>query len=282
MHTGDAHWHWNHRVPRWLIAWLVFASMSGLALLLAQLTHNWTIAPTAAFVGGVSGPVALATWLTDRTGIGRSVRPDLLFMVAVAGGAFAIVAAALFQTQTFVHLNVPEALNVAVTEELAKVTVPILICVALPRYRSPEQAVALAVSTAAGFAAFESMTYALTAADKSLVGARDLLFERSVVTPFGHLPWTVIAVAVAATEWKRRGRVALGPKSRWGLLVAIVLHAAWNTEVGRPGHWVALGVVNGAITFGLFVFCIRDLRYTGPYQEPPASHLPKPTRREGQ
>jgi RsiW-degrading membrane proteinase PrsW (M82 family) len=256
-------------VPRWIVAWLLFAGLSGVALLTAQLTHNWTVAPTAAFLGGISGPVALGTWLTDRTGIGRSARPDVLFVVAVAGGGFAIVVASVLEAQSFLHLSTPRAITIAVAEEAAKVLVPFAMATIWAYYRSPEPAVALAVAASAGFAAFESMTYALAAADGSLREARDVLFERSVITPFGHVPWTLIAVSVAATEWQRRGRMTFGPRALWGLLVAILLHATWNAELVRGGWWFLASIANGAVTFGLFIYCVRHLRYVGPYRAPP-------------
>jgi hypothetical protein len=273
---------WTWVVPRWAVAWLIFAGLSGLALLTAQLTHNWTIAPTAAFVGGISGPVALAAWMSDRTGVGRSVRPDVLFVVGIGGGGFAIVVATVLETRSFVHLSIPRAVAIALAEEIAKVLVPLAMCVAIARYRRPEPAIALAVASSAGFAAFESMTYALSAADESLKSARDLLLERSVITPFGHVPWTVIAVSAAAAQWQRRGRLVFGPASWWGLVAAVALHATWNTELSKGGWWFAATVANGSATVLLFAFCIKDLRYTGPYREPPLPRRLRPSAGEPQ
>src|SRR3954452_7982218 len=104
---------WLHRLPRWLISGASLGLLSGLTLLVAHLTDNWPIAPTAVVVGAMVGPVSLSAWLTDRTHIGRSVAPDVLFMVGVVGGGFAVVVAGVIQIDVFSHPTVGGQVGVA-------------------------------------------------------------------------------------------------------------------------------------------------------------------------
>jgi RsiW-degrading membrane proteinase PrsW (M82 family) len=87
----------------------------------------------------------------------------------------------------------------------------VIICTALPKYRSIQQALALAIVSAAGFAAMELAAYAIQSLDQSIIAARDTLLERTLITPFGHLPWTSIAVIVGAHNWQQHKRIELTP-----------------------------------------------------------------------
>lgn len=255
---------WRWLVPRWLKAGLLIGTLSGVALLVAQLTDNWTVIPTAVFLGALAGPFAFAIWVTDRTRIGRSVAPDVLFTTWLIGGGIAIVFAGIFESDYFYQPVGWGFLWIGVVEESAKVIVPLTLCAFVAKYRSVPQALAFAIVTAAGFAVFESMTYALSALDESVRAARNVLFERSLITPFGHLPWTGIAVVVAAREWQAAGRIRLTPKALWGLGAAIALHTSWNIALVGRGWWNLFVPVIGAATFVLFFRILADVFYDGP------------------
>ena len=264
--TPERAWRWL--VPRWLKAWLLIAALTGIALLVAQLTNNSTVVPTAVFLGALSGPFAFAIWVTDRTRVGRSVAPDVLFTTWLVGGGVAIVFAGIFESDFFYDPTGGGFLWIGVVEESAKVMVPLAICTVVPKYRSVPQALAFAIVAAGGFAVLESMTYALSALDESVRAARHVLFERSLITPFGHLPWTGIAVVVAATEWQAAGRIRLTPKALWGLGAAIALHTMWNIALVGGGWWNLLVPVIAVATFVLFRRILADVYYDGPYVLP--------------
>jgi RsiW-degrading membrane proteinase PrsW (M82 family) len=151
-----------------------------------------------------------------------------------------------------------------VTGESAKVIAPLAICTFVPKYRSVAQALAFAIVTAGGFAAFESMTYALSALDESVRAARHVLFERSLITPFGHLPWTWIAVVVAAREWHAAGRIRVTPRALWGVGAAIALHTTWNIALVEGGWWNLVVPVVAVATFVLFRLILAGVYYDGP------------------
>jgi protease PrsW len=268
---------WRWFVPRWLKAWVLLAGLCGMAFLVAQLTDNWTIVPTAIFLGALSGPFAFAIWVSDRTRIGRSVAPDVLFTTWLVGGGFAIIFAGIFEADFFYPPEGQGFVWIGVVEESAKVITPLAICTFVPKYRSVPQALAFAIVTAGGFAVFESMTYALSALDESVRAARHVLYERSLITPFGHLPWTGIAVVVAAREWQAAGRIRPTPKALWGLGAAIALHTTWNIALVEGGWWHLLVPVVAVTTFVLFRRILAGVSYEGPYVTP-TEHDVRPWR----
>jgi RsiW-degrading membrane proteinase PrsW (M82 family) len=255
-------------VPRWAKAWLLVAGLTGLTFLVAQLTNNWTVIPTAVFLGSMSAPLAFSIWVNDRTRAGRSVAPDILFTMWLIGGGFAIVFTGIFQSDFFYRPRGGGYLWIGLVEETAKVIPAFVVCTFVPRYRSVPQALAFAIVTAGGFTIFESMTYAISALDRSVRAARYVLWERSLITPFGHMPWTGIAVVVAATQWQAAGRIRLTPKALWGLVAAIALHTTWNVALAERGWWNLVVPVVAAVTFLLFRRISAGVAYTGPYVEP--------------
>jgi RsiW-degrading membrane proteinase PrsW (M82 family) len=254
--------------PRWLMAWALVIGLAGLTLLVAQLSGNWTIVPTALFLGAVSGPFAFAVWVTDRTRAGRSVAPDVLFLMWLFGGGIAIVVVGLFESDFFYDPADKGYLWVSLVEETAKIIAPLAVCTLVPKYRSVPQALAFAIVAAGGFAIFESATYALAAFDESISAAREVLFERSLITPFGHLPWTGLAVVVAAKEWHAAGRIRLTPKALWGLGAAIMLHTGWNVALVEKGWWYVFAPVTAVLTIGMFWRVTKDVYYEGAYVIP--------------
>jgi RsiW-degrading membrane proteinase PrsW (M82 family) len=259
---------WSWLAPRWLRAWLLLAGLTGMAFLVAQLTTNWTIVPTAVFLGAMAGPFAFAIWVTDCTRVGRSVAPDVLFTTWLIGGGLAIVFAGIFEADFFYPAPGSGYFWIGAVEESAKVIAPLTICTFVPKYRTVAQALAFAIVTAGGFAIFESMTYALSALDESVRAARRVLFERSLVTPFGHLPWTGIAVVVAARNWQAAGRIRPTPKALWGLGAAVALHTTWNIALVEGGWWHLLVPIVAVTTFMLFRHILAGVSYDGPTVTP--------------
>jgi RsiW-degrading membrane proteinase PrsW (M82 family) len=250
-------------------------------LLAARLTHNWTIVPAVMFIGAMIGPLAFLVWLDDRTRIGRSVAPDVLFVTWLVGGGVAMVVVGIFEAQYLYNAGVFAFVWFSATEGTAKIVVPVTICSVVPKYRTLEHALALALVSAAGFAVLESLSYAIYAYDESVQAVRDSLIERSLITPFGHLPWTTMAVVVAVRARQKRGRITLSPKALWGFGRAITLHATWNAAVVQQGWWHVLVIPTAAITFGVMYHLGSGVYYDGPYAIPterahPHHHRPAP------
>jgi RsiW-degrading membrane proteinase PrsW (M82 family) len=247
--------------------------LTGLILLVARISSNSTMLPPAALIGAMAGPLAFLVWLDDRARVGRSVEPDVLLLVWLIGGGVAVLIAGISE-HDIVHHQVGASLWVAATEETAKVVVPLVVCGLVPRYRTVERALALALVSSAGFAVLESLTYASFAYRESIKAVRDVLIERTVATPFVHLPWTAIAVIVAARVWHRHQRITLSPAALWGFALAIVLHATWNGAIATGGWWHLLVIPTAVVTFAVMYRLVSGVHYDGPYAIP-ADHAPR-------
>jgi RsiW-degrading membrane proteinase PrsW (M82 family) len=255
---------WAKVIPRWIGIAVLTAGLTGAILLVAQLTKNWTIVPAAAFIGAMSGPLVFLVWLDDRARIGRSVAPDELFITWLVGGGVAVIFAGIFESHFVYHPGFG-FLWIAAIEGTAKILVPLVACSLVPKYRSLEPALALALVSAAGFAVMESLSFAVAAYGESVQDVRQVLIERAVITPFAHLPWTAMAVIVAARVWQERQRITLTPQALWGFALAIVLHALWNEAVVAHG-WAHLFIVPVAITtFAVMYHLVSGVYYDGPY-----------------
>ncbi len=160
-------------------------------------------------------------------------------------------------------------------EELAKTAVPLGICIVVPHYRTVEHALAFAIVSAAGFATMESLTYGFGAVDEGASEVRRVLLERSLITPIGHLPWTGLAVVVAATAWHAAHRLSVTPRALWGLGAAITLHTMWNAILFHEGWWYVLAPVVATLTFTMFYFASGEVHYDGP-AVPPSGGRPMP------
>jgi RsiW-degrading membrane proteinase PrsW (M82 family) len=266
MATPEAPWY--ELVPRWVRVAVIMAALSGTALLVAQLTGNWSIVPSAIVTGAMAAPLVFAAWIDDRTRIGRSVPPDVLFMTFVVGGGAATIIAGIFEADFIYRPSGEGYLWIGLVEETAKFVVPISICAAIPRYRPVSQAVALGVVSASGFAVLESIAYAFNALDQSVEAARHVLYERSLVTPFGHIGWTAIATIVAASVWDKAGRAEFTPRALWGFGVAVIFHTIWDICLVQRGWWLIVLPVLGVATFSLLITLLRRAVYEGPYAVP--------------
>jgi RsiW-degrading membrane proteinase PrsW (M82 family) len=259
---------WYEAVPRWVQVALLMAALSGTALLVAQLTSNWSIVPSAIVTGAMAAPLVFTVWIDDRTRIGWSVPPDVLFITFVVGGSAGTIVAGIFESDFFYRPIGLGYLWIGLVEETAKVIVPVTICTLVPRYRPVPQALALAIVSAGGFAIFESIAYAFNALNQSVEAVRHVLYERSLVTPFAHIPWTAIAVIVAAQAWDQKGRVVLTPKALWGFAVAVAFHTIWDILLVQRGWWSLLVPVLAVATFAVLYSLLRGIRYQGPYAVP--------------
>jgi RsiW-degrading membrane proteinase PrsW (M82 family) len=266
MATQEARWY--DVLPRWAWVGLIMLALSGADLLIAQLTHDWVLAPSAIIIGSMAAPLAFVVWIDDRTHVGRSVPPDVLFVIFLVGGGAATIIAGVFEADFFYNPSGPGYLWIGFVEETAKLVVPVAVCTLVPRYRPVPQALALGIVSAAGFAVFESVAYSFNALDQSVGSARHVLYERSLATPFGHITWTTIAIVVAASAWDAKGRVLFTPRALWGYVLAVVLHTIWDIGMVNRGLWLALIPLIAVTTFAILVILLKGIVYEGPYAVP--------------
>lgn len=194
-------------------------------------TQNPNFVPSLILLGAAVVPAAFLTFVAGRR-LPADVGSTALAATALVGGVLGTVVAGTLEFDTLHRLGALPMAAVAVIEEAAKLIVPAVL-LAVPRFRrGPANGLVLGVAAGAGFAALETMGYAVTAliTSRGNLGEVDgTLLLRGVMSPAAHMAWTGITAAAlwhgAAGGWT--GRSVAGVVGAY--VVAVVLHTCWDS-----------------------------------------------------
>jgi RsiW-degrading membrane proteinase PrsW (M82 family) len=209
--------------------------LSGLVLLFLVertlvATSDPNYVPSAILLGAFLVPVTFTTYLYERLPSWDVPLPAIAICF-VWGGVLGTVVAGTLEYDVIRTLGFLPKLGIGVIEESAKLIVP-LVFYFLGRYRSEAAGIVLGVTTAAGFAALETMGYGFV----SLLGSKgnlgildEVLLVRGLSSPAGHMSWTGLVCAVLWRERLKAGHATLNWRVGGAFLTAVVLHALWDT-----------------------------------------------------
>src|SRR5829696_8927783 len=193
-------------------------------------TGNPNFFPSAILLGAFLVPVTFTTYLYERL-------PDWdvpllpLATCFIWGGVLGTVVAGTLEYDVVKSLGFLPKLGIGLIEEGAKLIVP-LVFYFLGRYRSEAAGIVLGVTTAAGFAALETMGYAFVSLLQSkgnLSILDEVLLVRGLSSPAGHMSWTGLVCAVLWRERLKADHATLNWRVGGAFLTAVVLHALWDT-----------------------------------------------------
>jgi RsiW-degrading membrane proteinase PrsW (M82 family) len=222
-------------------AWLAVLVLGVAAYLLVLRTvvdtSNLNLVPALLLLGSAVAPASVLVFAVSG---GRHViaPTGLVVLTALAGGVIGTVAAGTLEYDTIQRLGGLPTLLIGVIEEAAKLIVPVLLLVFL-RHEDPRWGVIIGVASGMGFATLETMGYGFTALLSSrgdLRAVDQTLLLRALLSPASHIAWTGLT---AAALWRiptarRRGRaVGLAVAA---FVLAVVLHATWDSSTGVPVH----------------------------------------------
>jgi protease PrsW len=209
--------------------------LSGLVLLFLVertlvATGDPNYVPSAILLGAFLVPVTFTSYLYERLPSWDVPLPAIAICF-VWGGVLGTVVAGTLEYDVIRTLGFLPKLGIGVIEESAKLIVP-LVFYFLGRYRSEAAGIVLGVTTAAGFAALETMGYGFV----SLLGSKgnlgildEVLLVRGLSSPAGHMSWTGLVCAVLWRERLKVGHATLNWRVGGAFLTAVVLHALWDT-----------------------------------------------------
>lgn len=225
-------------------AWLgVLTAGLGLFLLTQQVylsSRNPHLLPALVLLGALLVPAALASYLLPRIRAGAVTGP-LLALTALVGGTLAVIIAAWAESQRSSSTRPVSALNVAVIEELAKLTPVIAALILLRRQRrtlTPLDGLILGAAAGTGFAVLETLGYAFVTvvhAQGHLAPVDDLLLARGLLAPATHLAWTSLNAA-ALTAFLDRHTVRRALVATGCLATTIAAHTAWDSTNNDAVH----------------------------------------------
>jgi protease PrsW len=266
---------------RWL--WLFAAMLVLLVLSIAveAITENPKFIPSILALGAFAVPVAFIAFVGSRVPAADvSLAP--VAACFVAGGVVGTAVASMLEWDTLRDLGTVPVILVGGIEEPAKLLVPVAFFFAA-RYVLTADGLVLGVAAGMGFAAFETMGYALSALLQAdhIGSAERLLFERSAAAPFGHPAWTALVCTVLWHERRRLGRAAVTPRVVAAFAAAVLLHAGWDAYIDEPVKQTVVGVLSAAFLALCVLVARRDLRAVVPEAQPAPQPTPVATLRGG-
>lgn len=193
-------------------------------------TSSLNYVPSLILLGAFLVPVTFVTYLYERLP-SWDVSLPALAVCFLWGGVLGTVVAGTLEYDVARALGFLPKLVIGLIEESAKLIVP-LIFYFVGRYRSEAAGIVLGVATAAGFAALETMGYgfvSLLASHGNLGVLDEVLLVRGLSSPAGHISWTGLVCAVLWRERLKAGHATLNWRVGGAFLVAVVLHALWDT-----------------------------------------------------
>lgn len=193
-----------------------------------RMTGNPSFFPTVILVGAFVVPVTFVIYFYEHVR-DRDISLVLLTTCFFVGGLLGLVAAGLMEYGALRGMGISSLLGVGLIEESVKLVFPIAMFVSW-KYRHEADGLLFGVAAGMGFAALETMGYALV----SLIQSRgdvsvleQVLLVRGFLSPAGHAAWTGFVCAVLWRQRQRTGHI-LGLPVIGAFLVAVLLHAMWN------------------------------------------------------
>ena len=246
------------RWPAWAMIFAGALALFAITVASEDLASNPALLPELISIGAFVVPVSFVALVRDLVpGPGVPVRA--LVTCFVAGGVIGTAAASLIEYDALRDFGVLPTLLVGSIEEPAKLLVP-LIVLAVGVHRRTADGLVLGVAAGMGFAAFETMGYALGALagpNGSVSACVDVLMLRGALSPCGHPAWT--GAICAALWWSRRrpraSRAQLVAPATF--LAAVLLHAGWD-GADTPLAQAVIGVASVLMLVGWIVVARRE------------------------
>lgn len=180
------------------------------------------------YIGAFTVPITFVAYFYEYVR-DRDISKPLLTTSFFVGGSIGLVAAGLFESEALNNLNASSLFIVAIIEECAKLIFPILMFIGW-KYKHEADGLLFGVASGMGFAALETIGYAITfwAQSGGDIGVlQQVLVIRGLTSPAGHAAWTGFICAVIWNRRQKTGRL-FGPAILGALLLAILLHWTWN------------------------------------------------------
>jgi protease PrsW len=191
-------------------------------------TRNPLFFPTVILLGAFVVPVSFVAYFYEYVR-DRDLSLPLLSTCFIVGGLVGVIAAGIIEYETLRNISIGSLFEVGFIEESVKLIFPAAMFIAW-KYKHEADGLLFGVAAGMGFAALETMGYALSDLIKSGGSPSTLqqvLLVRGLLSPAGHAAWTGF---ICATLWRQRivtghwfGFPVVG-----AFLGAVVLHALWD------------------------------------------------------
>ena len=258
--------------PAWPEPWLFVRMMFITVLLSIGLIYGIRrfetpiLIPGLLFIAGFGMPMS-TLMLFWESNLLRNISLYQVFRLVVIGGLLSLLSSLLLYDFTQIHslLGAPSA---GVIEELGKLLIVILLMQGNARFKWIHNGMLLGAAVGAGFSAFETAGYLWLYLDNFMVTA----LGRGIFSPFTHIVWTA---AAAAALWRVKGANKFSIGMLFDLrflrvfIAIILLHAAWNSELGTllfddPDldyfSYALIGLTGWIIVLSLYQEGLREIK----------------------
>jgi protease PrsW len=243
----------NHTWFRMFVVGLVLFLVTEKVL---RITDNPNYFPTVILLGAFLVPVTFVTFVYEREAA-LEIPLSVAGICFIWGGTVGVLAAGLVEYDTRRDFAFFPQLGIGFIEEAAKLIFPLVIFFGRP-YRREADGLVFGAASGMGFAALETMGYgfvALVASNGNVGVLEDTLLVRGFLAPFGHGAWTAIVCAVL---WRQREQRTPAPRAvlatAGAFIMAVVLHALWDTFAGLEGATLIEFLGVELLTLGLAIF----------------------------
>ncbi|MBI4296043.1 MAG: PrsW family intramembrane metalloprotease [Chloroflexi bacterium] len=159
----------------------------------------------------------------------REISLPVLTSCFFVGGMLGLLTAGVLEFATLGNLGFGRLVGISVIEEGVKLIFPLAMYIAW-QYRHEADGLLFGVAAGMGFAALETMGYALASLIQSRGEAgifQQVLIARGLLSPAGHAAWTGL---ICAALWRRRlqSQRFLNLSVIGTFLIAVILHTLWN------------------------------------------------------
>ena len=176
---------------RWLQIALGGILLFGVTEIALVQTNNPLFFPTVILLGAFLIPVTLVTYFYEYVK-DRDISMPLLTTCFVVGGIIGVVMAGFIEYGTLRSLSVSSLFGIGLIEETVKLIFPVAMFVSW-KYQHEADGLLFGVAAGMGFAALETMGYAMVNLIQSRgdVGVlQQVLLIRGLLSPSGHAAWT--------------------------------------------------------------------------------------------
>ncbi len=274
----------------WPKPWLFFRMLAALAVAYVALalmfheTANPNTVPGIMFLGAFAVPVATMCLFFEMN-TPRNVSIHAIGKLFLAGAIVSLGVALLGYALPIFQIATMEA---GVVEEVAKLAAVIIVMRGV-RYKYILNGILFGATVGAGFAAFETMGYALNegflsgylttvaqagslaqqvqdaAMNSGVSQMLSLLLLRGIEAPLGHVAWTALS---AGAFWRvKQGRpfspsMLVNPHFLKAFAIPVVMHATWDAPWQLPfsGNQIITGLITWYVVFGLVQQGLRQVK----------------------
>jgi protease PrsW len=205
-------------------------------------TENVNFFPSLLLIGAITVPLSVLVF-AETGGRTTTVSTGVVATTAIVGGVVGTITAGTLEYDTLRDLGTVPMVLVGIIEEGAKLIVPLVIYLFV-RPKDPRAGVIIGIASGMGFATLETMGYGFQAllSAGSISAVDDTLLLRALLAPACHIAWTGMCAAMLWRIHSARHRARAVAAFLGTYVVAVALHATWDSSTSVPVHGVVAGI----------------------------------------